>query len=60
MFLLYQHFQQDITGVSVKEVFAGGNGRLLNRSLCEHLLREGRMDVAETLINVSSNGEHEM
>ena len=43
---------QDINGVSTKGVFDNKSKMVLNRAICEHLLREGRMDVAETLINV--------
>lgn len=34
-------------------MFSEDHTHLLNRAICEHLLREGQMDIAETLINVS-------
>ena len=43
---------QDLSGVTPWQLLNSDNSKLLHRAACEHLLREGRMDVAETLINV--------
>ena len=37
----------------MRDTFSEENSVQLSKAICEHLLREGRMDVAETLINVS-------
>ena len=36
-------------------MFSEDHTHLLNRAICEHLLREGQMDIAETLIKVGSH-----
>lgn len=42
----------DNTTCSQPGVFDGENASLLNEVLCEHLLRQGRLDIAEELIKV--------
>lgn len=47
-----QYFAQEIVAVCVRDSFSQENNVQISKGICEHLLREGRMDVAETLINV--------
>ena len=48
-----QNFVVDNTTCSQPGVFDGGNASLLNEVICEHLLRQGRLDIAEQLIMVT-------
>lgn len=47
-----QNFVIDNTTCSQPGVFDGENASLLNEVLCEHLFRQGRLDIAEQLIEV--------
>lgn len=49
-----QNFVIDNTTCSQPGVFDGENATLLNEVVCEHLLRQGRLDIAEQLIEVRS------
>ncbi|CAH3025767.1 unnamed protein product [Porites evermanni] len=45
-----RNFVVDNTTCSQPGVFDGDNASLLNEVICEHLLRQGRLDIAEQLI----------
>lgn len=47
-----QNFISDNTACSYSGVFEGEKAVLLNEVICEHLLRQGRLDIAEELIKV--------
>ena len=48
-----QNFVVDNTTCSQPGVFDGENATLLNEVVCEHLLRQGRLDIAEQMTKVS-------
>lgn len=52
LLLPLQNFVIDNTTCSQPGVFDGENSSLLNEVLCEHLLRQGRLEIAEQLIKV--------
>lgn len=52
LLLPLQNFVIDNTTCSQPGVFDGENASLLNEVLCEHLLRQGRLEIAEQLIKV--------
>ena len=52
LFIPLQNFVIDNTTCSQPGVFDAENSSLLNEVLCEHLLRQGRLDIAEQLIEV--------
>jgi len=47
-----KNFQSDISGMCVEGVFSGDRGRQLNMVICEHLFRQGKLDVGERVIQV--------
>lgn len=47
-----QNFSADISGMSVDGAFAGQPCQELNKVICEHLFRQGKMDVGESLMKV--------
>ena len=52
LLLLLQNFVIDNTTCTQPGVFDGENASLLNEVLCEHLFRQGRLEIAEQLIKV--------
>lgn len=54
-----KYFVQDLSSATSRQIFNRENSKLLHRAICEHLLREGRMDVAETLMNETGLSHHE-
>lgn len=47
-----QNFSADISGMSVDDAFSGQPCQELNKVICEHLFRQGKMDVGESLMKV--------
>ena len=52
-FVFLQNFVADNTTCSQKGVFDGDKAVLMNEVICEHLLRQGRLDIAEELVEVN-------
>ncbi len=52
--LCAQNFQSDISGMCVEGVLTGEHTQQLNSAICEHLVRQGKLDVGEKLVEVSS------
>ena len=42
----------DISGMCVEGVFSGEHAKQLNMVICEHLFRQGKLDVAEKIVKV--------
>ena len=52
--LLFQNFTSDFSSVSVEDIFCGEEREaLLNQIICEHFLRQGKLDIAESLSEVN-------
>ena len=49
---LLQNFQSDISGMCVEGVFSGERSKQLNMVICEHLFRQGKLDVGERVVQV--------
>lgn len=49
---LIQNFQSEISGMCVEGVFTGEQGQQLNMVICEHLFRQGKLDVGEKVVQV--------
>lgn len=47
-----QNFVVDNTTCSQPGVFDGENATLLNEVICEHLLRQGRLEIVEQMTKV--------
>ncbi len=47
-----QNFQSDISGMCVEGVLTGEHTQQLNSAICEHLVRQGKLDVGEKLVEV--------
>lgn len=51
--LLLKSMQSDTSGMSVEGVFCDNkHAQQLDAVICEHLLRQGRMDIGELIIQV--------
>ena len=53
-FVSIQNFQSEISGMCVEGVFTGDQGEQLNMVICEHLFRQGKLDVGERVVQVYS------
>lgn len=51
-----QNFVVDNTTCSQPGVFDGENATLLNEVICEHLLRQGRLEISEQMTKVIFRG----
>ena len=47
-----QNFSADISAMSVDEAFTGQPCQALSKVICEHLFRQGKMEVGEALMQV--------
>ena len=47
-----QNFSADISAMCVDGVFSGPPCQELNKVVCEHLFRQGKMEVGEALMEV--------
>ena len=57
--LVFQNFTSDFSSVSVEDIFCGEEREaLLNQIICEHFLRQGKLDIAESLSEVTQNKVH--
>ena len=54
--LSLQNFQSEISGMCVEGVFSGERNKQLNMVICEHLFRQGKLDVGERLVQVWCHG----
>ncbi len=55
---LPQSLQADISGLGVEGVLSDeSHSRELDAAICEHLFRQGRLDIGEMIIEVGSQGE---
>jgi len=53
MCFILQNFTQDFNAIYVNGAFEGANvGQNINRVVIEHFLRQGQLDIAESLIAV--------
>ncbi len=53
-----QSLQADISGLGVEGVLSDeSHSRELDAAICEHLFRQGRLDIGEMIIEVGSQGE---
>lgn len=52
-FIEFQNFTSDFSSVTADDVFCGEEREaLLNQIICEHFLRQGQLDIAESLSEV--------
>ena len=59
VYLVFQNFTSDFSSVSVEDIFCGEEREaLLNQIICEHFLRQGKLDIAESLSEVTQNMNH--
>ena len=50
---LFQNFTSDFSSVASDDIFYGEQREaLLNQIICEHFLRQGKLDIAESLSEV--------
>lgn len=52
-FLVFQNFDSDISSVGIDGCWQADSQRLLNEVMVEHFFRQGMLDVAEELCQVT-------